>query len=391
MADIASTEKDASREGYARRKAAAGDGVKSEPRTYSANGSYSFFQDLGWASSGMPGHQDAIDRLERSRIELDGEVRASGGQEVRAQTSASAGSSFQTPQWLTDLWAGYRYPQRTLADCTTRLPLNPVGIQVNVPSFTGHTAGALPTDGSAVDVASPTGTDITANVVTIAAQVPVSQQLHDRGGMTGLTFDQIILAQLRDSLDAQLDLYVWNQITGGITNTGNTITDNSAFSIANFYGDVAKARESLADLAGTRIKATHMFSQTDLFGFVTRQVDATTNRPVFTHDWAAGPWLGLGAPGDDTGDGWTGIVMPSNIPWLLDDNIPLSGSNNQILVSRPSSVLTFESDPIPFAYPETFAPNLTVQIGLRFYTAVVARFPNAHAVITGTAYANTEV
>ena len=395
--------KEENREGYARRKSDGNVTVHSEPRVY-GDGRYSFFRDLALAASGMSAHTafDASDRLERARIELDGEIRSGSAegrsaaetrlQEQRAMTTAStSGGDFVSPQWLTDLWAGYRYPNRTLADACTKMPLGAVGVQVNIPSFTGATAAGQQTEGSGVDVSSPSGHDITANVVTIAAQVPVAQQLYDLGGMSGLAFDQIIIEQLRDSIDSQVDLYVWNQVTGGITAAANTITDNSAFSIPNFYADVAAARESLADLAGTRIKATHMFSVTDLFGYVTRQVDATTNRPVFTHDWAAGPWLGLGQPGDDTGDGWTGNVMPSNIPWYMDDNIPASGSNNQILVSRPSSIILLESGMIPFAYVETFAPNLTVQVGLRIYAAAAARFPNAHAVISGNAYATSEV
>ena len=381
--------KEENRDGYARRKASENTAV------YAGDHRYSFFRDLAMAASGMSGH-DAIARLERAQVGLDDEVRNGGGHieaETRAMTtSSSSGGDFVSPQWLTDLWAGYRYPNRTLADACTKMPLGDVGVQVNIPSFTSATtAGQQSPENSGVDTNSPTGTALTESVVTIAAQVPVSQQLSDLGGMSGLAFDQIVIEQLRDSIDSKIDLYVWNQISSGITNSANTITDNSGFSIANFWEDVASARESLADLSGTRIKATHMFSPTDLFGYVSRQVDATTNRPVFTHDWAAGPWLGLGQPGDDTGDGWTGIVMPSNVPWFVDDNIPLASTNNQILVSRPSSVILLESGMIPFAYPQTNASNLTVQVGLRMYCAAVARFPNAHAIVTGSAYAATEV
>ena len=398
------TDKEANREGFARRTADAKAAVtvRSEPRVY-ADGRHSFFRDLAWSATGMAGHEDALARMERARVELDGEIRSGSPegkmaadtrlQEKRAQTTGSAsGGPFVSPQWLTDLWAGYRYPDRTLADACARQPLGAMGVQVNIPSFTSATtAGQQNSENSSVDQNSPSGVVISANVVTIAAQIPIAQQLFDQGGMTGLGFDQICIAQLRDSIDAQVDLYVWNQISGGITNSNNTITDNSAFSIPNFIKDVAAARESLSDLAGTRLRATHLFSTTDIHGYITRQVDSN-NRPIFQPDWAAAPWVGLGAPGDSTGDGWSGIVTtPGNLPWMLDDNIPASGSNAQILVSRPSSVILLESAMIPFAYPETYAPTLSVAVGLRIYTAAVARFPNAHAIISGTAYATSEV
>ena len=202
-----------------------------------------------------------------------------------------------------------------------------MGVQVNIPSFTGATAaGQQNREISSVDQNSPSGIVISANVVTIAAQIPIAQQLFDQGGMSGLGFDQIVIAQLRDSIDAQVDLYVWNQISGGITNCNNTIIGQLGFSIPNFYKDVAAARESLSDLAGTRLRATHMFcTDRPIHGYVTRQVDSHHNRPIFQPDWAAAPWVGLGQPGDSTGDGWSGIVMtPGNLPWMLDDNIPAS-------------------------------------------------------------------
>jgi hypothetical protein len=392
-------DKEAAREGYARRKAddPGPVAVRTESRTYGPGAEHSFFRDIALNSlPGDPGAAQARARLEHHRAEVDGEIRVDSEEgrrarairdrENRAATSSTI-AGFTTPLWLTDLWAGYRYPNRSFADTTTKLPLPGYGLQVNVPSFTGATASGQQSESSGVDTNTPTGSSLTQSVVTIAAAVPISQQLYDQGGMTGMGFDQIVVAQLRNSIDSQVDLYAINQIISG---TSSTITDNSAFSIANFYADVAKARESLADTAGTRVKATHTFSTTDIFSYITHQVD-DQHRPIVTPDWAAEPWSSLKAQGDSAGDGWLGHILPGDMAWFSDDNIPALGSNTQIIVSRPNSVLTFESDIVSFAYPENGATTLTVMVGVREYAAVVARFPNAHSVITGTAYALTEV
>lgn len=377
-------------------------GITSEPRTYGPHSDHSFFQDLALvAVPGEIGSADAKARLERHRVEVDGEIRVGSDEgrrarallkreEQRAGASSSTTAGFTTPQYLTNLWAEFRTAERTFIDQTNKYPLPGYGLQVNIPSFTSATNTGQQTELHGIDDSSASGANIQQNVVTIAGSVPVSQQLNDRGGMTGLTFDQILLAQLKVSVDSQTDLYAISQVTSAITATGNTITDNSAFSISNFYADIAKAREALADGSGTRLKATHVFSSTDLFSFVTRQVD-DSHRPIVTPDWAAEPWNSLMAAGDSAGDGWLGHILPGNMAWFSDDNIPALSGNNQIIVSRPSSVLSFESDIIPFAYPETHANNLTVVVGVRKYTAVAARFANASAVITGSAYVNTEI
>jgi hypothetical protein len=57
--------------------------------------------------------------------------------------------------------------------------------------------------------------------------------------------------------------------------------DETKATEANLWKDLATARESLADTAGTRPRATSMFTTTDLYGFVTRQVDKTDAIPNY--------------------------------------------------------------------------------------------------------------
>jgi hypothetical protein len=59
------------------------------------------------------------------------------------------------------------------------------------------------------------------------------------------------------------------------------VSGQSAYTEANLWKDLASAREQLADTAGTRLRATTMLTTTDLYGSITRQVDKTTERPIW--------------------------------------------------------------------------------------------------------------
>ena len=90
--------------------------------------------------------------------------------------------------------------------------------------------------------------------------------------------------------------------------------------------------------------------------------------------------------GDPKWHSWTGTRVAGSVLWHTDDNIPASGVNTQLLVARPKEIYTFDGANLAFAYPETGAQSLTVQVGMRTYVGAVARFPKSIAAITGTAY-----
>jgi hypothetical protein len=60
-------------------------------------------------------------------------------------------------------------------------------------------------------------------------------------------------------VDQEIGKYVINQALAGAT----IISGQSAYTEANLRKDLATARESLADTAGTRLRATSMFTTTD--------------------------------------------------------------------------------------------------------------------------------
>ncbi len=168
-----------------------------------------------------------------------------------------------------------------------------------------------------------------------------------------------------------------------IANAG-TVTD-ATWSVANFYGDVASAKELLQDTAGTRLRATHLFTSADMSGFLSKQTDATTNRPVFQPQYTAQPFATFVANGDAQGEGWTGALV-QGMALFEDVNIPASGSNTQLLVARPSEIYLFEGAATPYSYVETYAGSLSCA-GRRQEVRRRARpLPQGHLVYPGDAY-----
>ena len=371
-----------------------------EPRIYGpANPENSYFQDLGLAAvPSHPQHRAAKMRLDRHAIEVDGEItnRPNGPEakrarevfrevtrgENRAASSASgSGGAFVTPEYLTANWAAFRTAGKAFTNQTTNLPVPEYGLTVNLPSFTSSTTVAQQTENTGVPDAAPTGTNVSATLVTISGEVPVSQQLSDRGGMDGLSFDEILFQQLMWQVNTQIDVYVLSQ---ALANAG-TVTE-STFSLANFYAGIALGREQLTDTNGVRMAATHVFSTSDQFGYVTRQLDSQS-RPIVVPDSASL----VATAGDPNWDSWTGVHLPGALRWFADDNIPASGSNTQIIVARPQEIYTFDGQHVPYAFPETNAGSLSVLVGLRAYVGAIVRFPKAIAALSGAAFPLTNV
>lgn len=69
-----------------------------------------------------------------------------------------------------------------------------------------------------------------------------------------------------------------------------------------------------------------------------------------------------------------------------DDSVPNSGSNAQLIVCRPSTILQLEGEPVPYCYPPAVAGSLEAVLGLRCYCTTIARLPSGVSVISGAAY-----
>jgi hypothetical protein len=390
--------------------------IKSEPRTYGpAHPERSFFMDIAALRSPYAGameQQGAAERLKQHAKECAVESRdatkegrrvqqawrdgnrnadpavnrdAAFDEELRAMSSGStSGGALVTPEYLVEDWAAFRTPYRAFVDQCRAFPLPPYGMQINIPAFTSTAAAGSQTENTPVAETDPSGAYLTTQLATVTGQLTVSQQLNDRGGQPGLTFDMIAAAQLKEQVDQGVDNFV---LTQALANAG-TVSDSSAFSISNLYGDLAKAREAMQDAAGTRLKGTHAFFTSDLWGHVTGQVDSS-QRPIIVPAFTAEPWASLVANGDPKGEGWAGHVLPDGLAVFQDNNVPAVGSNSQIVVARPSEVFVFEGSPISFSYAETEAADLSVVIGLRVYVGCIVRYAKAVQAISGNTYPTT--
>jgi len=189
-----------------------------------------------------------------------------------------------------------------------------------------------------------------------------------------------------------VELYVLNQAIAD----GEAVTGQSSYSTKNLYQDIAAAREKLTDTAGTRLRPTHFFTTSDLYSYATRQVDATTERPIVVPQFAPGFPISNGADDGPQGDAdrpkwarFTGTVLPGGVLWFTSDAIPAVGTTTrtQLIVSAPDQAITLcEGVPILSSFVETIANELKVVVNLREYVAAVTRHAAGTAVITSGAY-----
>lgn len=372
--------------------------VNSEPTVYGPYSPYSYLWDI-WAATMRTGigwheaaarlkryeaeqeHWDSAQRARRERVLRDG--RPTSGDELRAPMSPAVGfgGELVPPVFLMDMVAAYRPSICSFETQCTHMQLPPYGVAVQVPNFTTGVQFAAQTANTGVVESDPaTGflkggslPFFTLNVHLIAGQFTVSQQLFERGGMQGFTFDQMLMKGAVPTLVDQVDTQVLTEVLAKITQS--PVTDSSAYSVSGFYTDVAQAKQDIATLNGTRYRPTHLFMPSNQVDKLEEQVD-DDHRPIFAPDWAT-------MSNKDDGD--TGYNVQSLRIWR-DDNIPASSSNSQLLVSRPDTVLVFDGEITPFVYTQTWANDLSVVVNLRKYMATVSLYPNGTQVITGSAY-----
>jgi hypothetical protein len=316
---------------------------------------------------------------------------ATGGG-ATASASGGGAAAFVSPYFMWDDWAPFRGIARAFADQCEVLPLPAYGLQMYVPAFTSTTSTTQQTEGQAVSELDPSTALLASGAVqTVAGQVTVTLQAYDRAFSGGGTFDKLMGRQLQQQLDAQVDLYAITQALGA----GPVVGGQSTFSIGGLYQDLAAAREVLTDTTGTRLRPTHMFTTSDLYSYVTRQLDSSL-RPIVTPQFAPGFPIAVGADANDESNDipvwsrFTGTVMPGGVLWFTDENIPTFGttSESQIIVGAPhDSVILMEDEPVLQVFPESsVAGSLEVTLILREYVAAVVRHTSGVAVIAGIAY-----
>ncbi len=319
------------------------------------------------------------DVVERKRAELRALVTGGGA----TASATSGGAALVSPYFVWEALAPYRGIHRAFADQCGAQPLPPWGMQAYIPAFTTGDSVTDQTEGQAVSEVDPVTGYQGAQVQTVTGMVTMSQQLHDRGFTGGGSFDTQMGKQLQQQLDEAIEKYVIAQAL----NSAATVAGQSSFTIGGLYQDLASGREKLTDTAGTRLRPTHCFTTSDLYSYVTRQVD-DQHRPIVVPTFAPGFPIAAG----DSSAKWsrfTGTVLPGGVLWFEADGIPPAGTTNQcqLLVSAPDEAMVLlEGEPILDAFPQTDAVQLEVVLRLRAYVAAIARYPSGTATIYGSAY-----
>jgi hypothetical protein len=326
--------------------------------------------------------RDEDPTIHRKKAAEERALTTGGG--ITASASGGGGAAFVLPAILLKSWAEYRSPYRAFADQCQPQEMPTWGMELYVPIVTTGTSVTTQTEGSTVSESSPVAALTNGAVVTKAGQVVLTQQWLDRAG-SGIDGDVVLFEQLRNQLDAQIDAYAIAQAIAKaqtVSNTGSfALTGTSG--VGGFLADLKSAKKKLTDTAGVRLRGTHAFATSDFCDYIAAYADAQ-GRPVFSPTLDDNR-LPIRSVGDPLAEGFTGYIL-DGLCLFADDSIANSGSNTQIIVARPDTVLLYEGSPIPYCSPPTVAGSLEAVLGVRAYTATIPLYPEGVATISGKAY-----
>jgi hypothetical protein len=316
------------------------------------------------------------------------EMRAFGTDGGSSATSPGEAASFIPPAVLLKAYAGYRTAYSSFAGQCKAEDLPEFGLNVYVPHVTGAMEVTSQTEGSSVAEKAPTAGLIKSAVVNKAGQVEVSQQFLDHVG-PGIAGDQVLFTQLKLEVDTQVDTYALSQALtesqAVLNSTASFTFGESAGGVGGFLNDIRKGKNLVATIAGTRLKATHLFAPSKFTNYI-EAWGTTIGGPVWSPTLDDNR-LPIRSEGDIYGEGYSGYVL-SQLAVFSNDNLPNYGttSDYEVTIAAPSTVLLFRSPPVFYCYPETHADTLDAVLGARVYTACVPRWPEGVAVLTGAMY-----
>lgn len=370
----------------------------SEPAIYSRTSPYSWFRDLaeiaskgpselegskaydrirrygkalGWESSADTPEGRYIRRAFREKTRKADDLENRSREEFRSLTTGSSSAgAFVAPYYAVEDYAIYRVSTPTFMEsaCTSR-PMPEYGLTINVPAFTGPAGTSVQSsENSGLTETDPTGTYRSAPVSTFAGVITSSQQLADRGGPLGM--DAVLYAQLREEMEASIDVVAINAALAAITPA-----TRASFTLPGLFSDIGRMSAGLEATAGTALPPTNLVTQPTLGEWLLAQV-GTDNRPIF----AAAPGAG------SRSDGFLGYA-PNGVGLWVDGNIPAVGSNGQLVLTNRTAQFLYRGEPLFQAFPEPNAYTLSVTFRCYSYACPVIRYPGGTASTTGNAYA----
>jgi HK97 family phage major capsid protein len=354
----------------ARTVEAAATTVKSEPRTYRAEGEHSFIADAYAAQ--FRGDYSAQERLARHL----NEERV----ERRDVTSANF-AGLVVPQYLTDLAAPFARAGRPTADIARKHALPASGLTLNISRVTTASSVAQQTEGAAVSETNMDDTLLTINVNTYAGQQNVSRQALERG--TGI--DSLVMADLVSAYHTSLDAAMLTQMNSDISQV-ITYTDASP-TVAELYPKILDAVQRIQTnfFGGPNVIVMHPRR----LAFILAAVDST-NRPLAVPT-PNGPMNAFASGASSVVYGNSGYSI-AGLPVVTDANVITNngaGANEDLIYIGNSQELHLWEDgagePMLLRFEQPKGAELDVTMIVYGYAAFTAkRYPNAFAYIGGT-------
>ena len=329
------------------------------------------------------------------RSHLDGEERGEVDYEKRAlNRTDGTGGYFVPPLWAMEQWIDLARGGRVTANLVRNFPLPAGTDSINVPKVSTGTATAIQTaDNAAVQETDLADTSVQANVKTIAGQQKISIQALEQ---SPLAFDQIIIADLAGDHAVKTDVQVLDgsnasgQVRGILTIASvdtTTYTDASP-TVPELYPKLADSANVIATTRYMPAEAIIMHPRR--WYWMLAQVDSS-NRPLVAMN-AQGPNNALlrANDGNPFAEGGAVGVTPFG-PIYIDPNVPTTeggGTEDVIILTRPSDLYLWESAPRTRILEETAAENLQVLIQLYNYLAFMPdRRPESTSIVSGTGLA----
>ena len=343
--------------------------VKSEPRTYSQRGEYSFIRDA--YSAQFSNDFSAQERLSRHMREEQ--------VERRDVTSANF-AGLVVPQFLTDLAAPFARAGRPTADRARRHELPASGLTISISRVTTGTATAEQTEGAAVQETNMDDTKLDLTVKTIAGQQNVSRQALERG--TGI--DSLVMADLVSAYHTELNRLLLLEV-GEVSAVGYT---DASPTVAELYPKLADAIQQVQTTYFAGPNAIIMHPRR--LAFILAAVDEQ-KRPVAVPvpNFNGQPAFASGNGAPQYGNsGYTILGLPVITDAGIRTNFGAGANEDEIYVVNTQEVHLWEQgggDPMMLRFEQPKAAELDVTMIVYGYSCFTARrYPNAHRRIAGT-------
>lgn len=342
--------------------------VKSEPRTYRANGDHSFIADAFRAQ--FSNDFSASERLARHMREESIE---------RRDVTSSNFAGLIVPQFLTELAAPFARAGRPVADRARKHALPDAGLTISISKVTTGSAVASQSEGAAVQETNMDDTKLDISVVTVAGQQNVSRQAIERG----TNVDSLVMADLVSAYHTQIDALLVAEL---FASAGQAVTYTDASpTVAELYPKLADAVQKVQTTFFAGPNAIIMHPRR--LAFILAALD-TTNRPLAVPSPAFNT-VATGAGSPQYGNSGYTIL---GLPVITDANVATdkgAGTNQDtIYVGNLQELHLWEQgngDPMMLRFEQPKAAELDVTMIVYGYAAYTAnRYPNAWAQINGT-------